>query len=515
MRIRSLFLALSLVTGTFAASTAHGEAPTLDKGSKQLAPGQASGGEEVASAEGGVHLLEHILQRMRNLPQLAISKTKQTIAFQSQAQSAIFEPNQAANLLIKPKDLPRAQKAKMVPGAGVIASTGAMIRSGSSMAGAGGGFGGVGDGFTNADETSTVDQSKNRAISGWERQEAGQSADEGDKIANLVPGIGRVREYSLNDQEEKSFKEERNKKIISTAPLITEFSSHSQLPATQSSSLSPAADQAAPPSERRPAKASAKKGAWSSPGNLPISSPQPGGFSAGFGGSSGASGYTRGSRLDGIHLDDARTPPPPQVQGKLLAKRPSGPGLPASNYGRFVGTPGDNLYGEKLYYDRKIPPLNRLKADVPGRDLDIALTPPTVITGITLVRLGNSEKEAARSIASLGKAHKELIHGWSVWSIQKRDCKDCSIQIFLRHGIVEAIRIFDPTLLRPELGVTLGDCLSAVKEKFGEPAFILSEASGPTTQNYIYPISQVGFQLARSKQNDAPKIVSMIVFNVK
>ena len=219
--------------------------------------------------------------------------------------------------------------------------------------------------------------------------------------------------------------------------------------------------------------------------------------------------------MAGARIDDARMPQmrAPQldgaanVQGKL-AKHKTG-ALPATRYSTFLGAPGDTSY------DRKMASLNRLKADVPGRDLEIALTPPTVITGITLVRLGNSEREAGRAIASLGKTHKESIHGWSVWSVYKHDCKDCAIQVFIRHGIVEAIRIFDPSLLRPELGVTLGDCLSAVKEKFGEPAFILSESTPATTQNYIYPISQIGFQLARNKQNDVPKIVSMIVFNVK
>src|SRR5262249_3417814 len=82
--------------------------------------------ETASSAIGGVRLLEHILQRMRNSPQLAISKTKQTIAYKSQALVPAPEPIQSeANLLIKPKDLSRSNvKAKISPASagGVLAS---------------------------------------------------------------------------------------------------------------------------------------------------------------------------------------------------------------------------------------------------------------------------------------------------------------------------------------------------------------------------------------------------------
>jgi hypothetical protein len=148
-------------------------------------------------------------------------------------------------------------------------------------------------------------------------------------------------------------------------------------------------------------------------------------------------------------------------------------------------------------------------------DLDIAILPPTVITGIPLIRLGNSEKEVAKAVSCFKQMGKESIHGWSVLSVCKPDCHDCAIQIFMRHGMVDAIRIFDSSFLRPDLGVNLGDGIAAVKEKFGEPSFILSDPSAVPTQNYIYPISQIGFQLSRSKEDEPPKIVSMIVFNVK
>lgn len=478
MRFYYLSLTLFLVNA-LAASTAYGEDSHLQSKNQQpLVSVQPSGTEEVASAQGGVHLLEHILQRMRNLPQLAISKTKQTIAFQSQAQSAIYEPSQATNLLIKPKDLPRAMKPRAVPADGIIATTNGMTRAG--------------DAFTNANEIALGGTANTQASAESERQEMGQSADEGAKVSTMIPGIGKVREYSFNDQEDKSFKDERNKRIISTAPLITEFAAPQ--PVNQSLPLS---------SANRAESSRSASGYYNKSNNkkaaagIPLQSMLQGAPNAHF-------GYAPGAGIDDAKAQIAHSPS--EVKGKLTSKETR---LPATRLGGFVRSPGDSLYGGRM------DSLNKLKAEVPGRDLDIALTPPTVITGITLVRLGNSEKEAAKAIASLGKAHKELIHGWSVWSVHKRDCKDCSIQVFIRHGMVEAIRIFDPSLLRPELGVNLGDCLSAVKEKFGEPAFILSESTPPTTQNYIYPISQIGFQFARGKQNDAPKIVSMIVFNVK
>src|SRR5262249_49351681 len=110
----------------FAVSTAYGEAPTVQtKETDRSTTSNTFGTNQIASAQGGVHLLEHILSRMRNLPQLAISKTKQTIAMQSQAM--VNEPSQAqatnVNLLIKPKGLPRAQLAQTETEARLIASS--------------------------------------------------------------------------------------------------------------------------------------------------------------------------------------------------------------------------------------------------------------------------------------------------------------------------------------------------------------------------------------------------------
>jgi len=148
-------------------------------------------------------------------------------------------------------------------------------------------------------------------------------------------------------------------------------------------------------------------------------------------------------------------------------------------------------------------------------DSRIALSPPTVITGIPLIKLGDMQKEVDRALGKLGQIKKEPIESWSVWSLYKPKSTDCSVQIFMRQGTVEAIRIFDSSFLRPDMPIALGDGLSKVKEKFGEPAFIISDQAITTTQNYIYPINQIGFQFSKSKQAEMPKIISMIIFNVR
>ncbi len=155
--------------------------------------------------------------------------------------------------------------------------------------------------------------------------------------------------------------------------------------------------------------------------------------------------------------------------------------------------------------------------DKKGTAQNLALLPPTVIKGIPLISLGNSEQVALRAIAKNKNLalKKEPIHGWSVYSVKTNNSPDTAIQIFLRNGVVEAIRVFDPFFLRPDFGIALGDDLFKVKEKFGEPAFIVSEKRNTYTQNYIYPLNQVGFQFSRSTAHRRPEITSLLIFNVQ
>ena len=149
---------------------------------------------------------------------------------------------------------------------------------------------------------------------------------------------------------------------------------------------------------------------------------------------------------------------------------------------------------------------------------DIALLPPNVVTGIPLVRLGISQNQAHAALAAMGSMKQDKVSKWTVWSWQRPLSKIATaLQLYIRSntGLLDAMRIFDPSLIAPDFGVSMGDNLARVKEKFGEPAFILQEPTPGAGQNYIYPISQVGFQLARPSPDEQPRVVSILIFNVK
>ncbi|MBI4534492.1 MAG: hypothetical protein HY711_11160 [Candidatus Melainabacteria bacterium] len=145
----------------------------------------------------------------------------------------------------------------------------------------------------------------------------------------------------------------------------------------------------------------------------------------------------------------------------------------------------------------------------------VALLPPNVVTGIPLVRLGSSETQANQALAAIGNMSSERINAWTVWSYCRPNSKHTALQVYMRHGLVEALRIFDGSFAHPDLGVNLGDDLSAIKGRFGEPAFILGEPSPGLGQNYVYPISQVAFLMARPRPDAHPEVISLLIFNIK
>ncbi len=147
----------------------------------------------------------------------------------------------------------------------------------------------------------------------------------------------------------------------------------------------------------------------------------------------------------------------------------------------------------------------------------IALLPPNVATGIPLVSLGTSQMQVATALSNMGQLKEQRINHWTVMTWKKPEASGgkTALQLFFRNGLLDAIRIFDPTLVAQDFGVAPGDGLDRVKEKFGEPAFLLQEPAQGLGQNYIYPISQVGFQLARSDAKSPPKVVSVLIFSVK
>lgn len=160
----------------------------------------------------------------------------------------------------------------------------------------------------------------------------------------------------------------------------------------------------------------------------------------------------------------------------------------------------------------------RGKSNIAMSPSDIALLPPNVITGIQRINLGSSESQANIALRGMQLVNikQQKVGKWTVTCLQNPHVKgSTALQLFVRNGLLDAMRIFDTTLFAPDFGVTMGDCLSKVKEKFGEPAFILHEPGPGSGANYIYPISQVGFQLARPAPNEQPRVVSVLIFNVK
>lgn len=154
--------------------------------------------------------------------------------------------------------------------------------------------------------------------------------------------------------------------------------------------------------------------------------------------------------------------------------------------------------------------------DRPARQELIALLPPNVATGIPLVRLGAQQTQVSQALKELGTMRSVQVNGWTVLSWYRSASPDKpALALYIRHGIVNAMRIFDASLIGADFGVNLGQDLDCVKEKFGEPSFILSEPLPGTGKNYVYPISQIAFQLFRSKTYDTPKVASILIFNVK
>lgn len=148
---------------------------------------------------------------------------------------------------------------------------------------------------------------------------------------------------------------------------------------------------------------------------------------------------------------------------------------------------------------------------------EIAMLAPNVVMGIPLVRLGSSALEANKALTSVkgNKLKQQSISGWTVYVLHKANSVEPAMQVYVRHGLVEALRIFDNAFIAPDFGVQLNDDVSTVKAKFGEPTFMHPEADCPSAQNYIYPISQVSFELRRPVNSPTPKVASVLIFTVR
>jgi hypothetical protein len=265
---------------------------------------------------------------------------------------------------------------------------------------------------------------------------------------------------------------------------------------------------------------------------------------------------------DGVQEQQAQSPPLTSSSYKYNR-------MPPTNMGKYVGAPGDNQYTQNAnnspiirdYRGKQIATQSasaaapaasgpaapsqtiamlpvaatfggagggasdQLSGQLSGANFstfskkktEIAMLPPNVITGIPLVRLGSSALDANRALTSVkgNKLKQQYLSGWTVLVLYKANSSEPAMHVYMRHGLVEALRIFDSSFIAPDFGVQLNDDVQTVKAKFGEPAFMLRELDCPTAQNYVYPISQVSFELAKPTNASSPKVVSVLIFTVK
>lgn len=148
----------------------------------------------------------------------------------------------------------------------------------------------------------------------------------------------------------------------------------------------------------------------------------------------------------------------------------------------------------------------------------IAYLPPSLVAGVPGLHLGSSKAQALSFMSSRGDVTHKTVGDWTVWTLTDRKSHNMTMQVYVRQGTVEAFRIFDRSFVPSRLGINLASNLKDMKTKFGEPAFILEEpsiTSGAKTRgvkNYVYPVSQICFQLSRPAPEKEPEIQSVLLF---
>ncbi len=159
---------------------------------------------------------------------------------------------------------------------------------------------------------------------------------------------------------------------------------------------------------------------------------------------------------------------------------------------------------------------NRRQDRIADKDAprQIAYIPPSLVPGVPGLHLGASQSDAMEFMASRGSVSQTMVKGWKVLSLQEHKGKTV-LQAYVRNGIVEAFRIFNKSYVPPRIGINLDSSLRQMKRKFGEPAFILKEPGEVNemgVKNYVYPVTQVCFQLARPNEDKDPEVQSLLLF---
>ncbi|HEY9785194.1 MAG TPA: hypothetical protein V6D17_07315 [Candidatus Obscuribacterales bacterium] len=502
----------------------------------------------VSPPSAGVKLLEDILSRMRSLPQIAMKKNTQAIAYQQTFQSPVqqqgptnptltikppqqkgdkslisWAPENARNLSARDSEGTelRADKGESSPAAArqkakstlaynsvkeysETGSTGAQAGGGryrltptayKQTAGKampapaagylGGGGGAPADAIIANARPSEAKAKDSERSEGWRRLQNSvgnlygtlNKMQEAQQIAQVpksspLSGSPRRIEASYSDDRLQDFASARSSKsrIISSKPLITEYNEQQKLAMGRA------------------------VGDEMSQSNAPRLS--------------GATNGTIGPQgADANFIRPAQSPPFFNNIREFFGGQQAQPEEEA-------GASAAQSPIAKQPQSRKTAQIDSLEGDR-ARQIELALLPPSVVTGIPVMRLGYSESEAGKALSSMGAVNRTTINGWSVWSLQKPGDRNSALQVYMRNGMVEAIRIFDPSLIAPDFGVKLGDDLATVKQKFGEPSFMIPEPTSGSEKNYVYPISQVSFQMARLRNQAKPQVVSLLIFNAK
>lgn len=158
----------------------------------------------------------------------------------------------------------------------------------------------------------------------------------------------------------------------------------------------------------------------------------------------------------------------------------------------------------------------------------VAYNPPSMVFGIAGLQLGASNNDVSSYLKSQFATDKSKFKSfkykeWLVWSLVEPSGKGerTTLQIFSRANQVEALRIFDDKYIPDAVNVRLADTMAVMKNRFGEPAFVLEEPQVKDSsksnekkmiKNYVYPVSQVSFQLVRGESGSSPVVTSVLLF---
>ncbi len=436
---------------------ANSSGQTADLSHKVHKGAVASGISETADAPAkeGVRLLEEIFRKLRNAPQIALAKSKELLAFQAQANhsssSAARAPWTASDDYLLIK--PKAVSDR---------------NNGNDLA-------------ISAENSARLAWDKAAPQNALTSQS--QPEDELDSVPAPAGSAGKVVSNYDGTPEQLG-------QVLSNSPLIKEF-------------------------KKSPASAAKSNSAGSNPDNVGIAQPTLN-LSDALQRAKSPAFRQLAKSLSGANLQKLAQLPVQinQVsQSATDAKSASFTKLAAGTT-KIPATDGHaRIIKIRSGFEPNVYKANIYKKE--ERLPEVAFLPLTKFSGIPLVSLGDSELEVAHRFLNLGKVEKTVVKPWTVLSLTRPNSKDYSLQVFLQNSLVEAFRVRDGSLWPGEQGIRVGDEIAVVKEKFGEPAFIISHPLNGPNKLYVYPIGQVAFQLERSSNNEIPRIRGVFIFSAK